>query len=237
MAVFPIFWVLGHPWKWRKAPPPRAFWGKTATGVAILAGIAGGWLVGLNVLFAASWSLLFLWFLNAFALGANRKLVLLPLLGFPWVASDLYALDRYLRISEAAVLDWVYFALGLTVRREGISLEIEGMPLYLDESISGIHLFQAMMLVGFVLVFLKVPAGVRSWWALGALIPLAWLVNVARLLLMGTIALSTTPHFAAAWSQRWGACLAICLMAVLSHGLFVWIATCSFKGEGPVRWE
>jgi len=232
-AAFLLFWLLGRPWSWREKPVPLRQWVRIGAVGSALAGV----FFGLNVLLAASWSLLLLLFIDVFAEGAARRLVLLPFLGFPWAATDLHLVSRLLRASQAAALDWVFFALGIEVRRFGTTLEIEGVPLWVDESISGIDLFQAMMVVGFVLAFLWAPAGKRFWWAVAAIIPLAWLVSVVRLLVMGTLVLSVNPSFAFAWLQQWGTCLALCLMAILSRGLFAWIATCTFNTQEPVRWE
>lgn len=232
-VAFLLFWQLGRPWEWRAKPVSPRRWVRIGALAAALAGVFSG----LNVLLAASWGLLLLLFLEVFAENTPQRLVLLPFLGFPWTVTDLHLVSHFFRSSQALALDWVFFALGIEVRRFGTTLELDGVPLWVDESISGIDLFQTLLVVGFVLAYLRTPSGPRFWWAVGSILPLAWLVSVIRLLVMGTLVLSVNPSYAVGWMQQWGVCMALCLMIVLSRGLFAWIATCTFKTQEPVRWE
>ena len=232
-VAFLLYAGLGRPWNWRAAPARCPGW-PVALGAF---SAVGGLLLASTGLFALAWALFLMAFLEVHVESAPRRLVLLPFLGFPWIAADLQPVEWGLRLSGAAVIDWVFFALGMIVERHGVCLTIEGKPLAIDACCSGLDTLPAMMIAGFVLAFLYVPAGGRFFWAMACLAPLAWLVNSLRFLVMATLTLTYGANIASGWSRYWGGWLAICLMLILSRALFPWIATVRLSRDQPVRWE
>ena len=230
--AFPLYVAMGRPWTWRVLPKhPPAWTAAAGTAAAIAACVAGsaGWA-------ACAWTFFLLVFLETVVESPARRRALLPFLGFPWIGADLHSADWWLRSSGAAAIDWVFFALGIEVERHGVCLMLEGKPLSIDASCAGLEMLPLLGIAGYALVCLYVPPGKRFCWAAACVPVLVWLAAAVRMVVMGTLTLSYGAALASDWSRDWGDWLTLCLMLVLARALFPWIATVTFRADGPVRW-
>ncbi len=207
---------LGRPWKWRETRGPLA---STALGGALAFALAGV-LLDVTSLLAAAWCVALFVFLKLFATGYSLRLILLPFLGFPWIALDGQAIGWWFRFSGAAAAEGVFSTLGFHVQRQGTLLLVRDLPLSVEPGCAGMNVLQAMLVAGFALVYLKVPAGRRFWIALACLAPLAWLSNTLRIVMLGLTGLSMGAEFAMGWFHEFGGWIVLCLMFFLSLPLF-----------------
>lgn len=87
------------------------------------------------------------------------------------------------------------------------------------------NVLQATLIAGFALIFIKVPAGFRFWIAVALLVPLAWLSNTIRIVILGMAGLFMGANFAMGWFHQVGGWLVLCMMFLLCQGLFRLIAS------------
>jgi exosortase len=225
LAALPLFVWLGAPWKWKDADPvpgpdrsPR--W-VLALGVGFaLAGVA----LDVAVLLAAAWTA-FLWGwlstrLEPRCRARARRLLLLPLLAFPWLALDGAALGWWFRLSGAWTAEQLFGLAGLSVTRAGTHLLVQGLPISVDASCAGLKVLQALLIAGTAVAFLQIGDRPGYWWSLPALGALAWLANTLRVLVLSAAALTVSPEFAQGWFHAWGGWFVLMLMFVLSAAAF-----------------
>ena len=230
---FALFlWLARKWWRWQTASGIWPTW-KLAGAIMVTSAAV---VLEQPVFLAVAWTLFLLAFLEVCTVNRARRLALLPFLGFPWLVTDGLGVNRALCISGAAIIDWVLFALGIIVQRNGAFVDMEGTPLTLEITNSGFEALQPMVVAGFILILLKVPPGVRFWCASTLLFPLAWVVAMIRIVSLATLTLTYGADLGASWFLQWGSWLAVCLMMVLSHGFFAWIATFSLSPSKSVRW-
>ena len=191
-----------------------------------------GLLLDLTVLLAISWCLFLYIFLRINVVNFSSRLLLLPWLGFPWIATDAQWLGWWFRFTGAGAAELIFSVAGFHVEREGTLLVVQGLPLAVDVACSGLNVLQAMLIAGFVVIYIKMPSGRQFWLALLLLVPLAWLANTVRILTLGITALSLGPDFAMGWFHQWGGWLVLCLMFVLCEVIFSWLARMQGRGEG-----
>lgn len=220
LAVLPLYVWLARPFLWKELPQSCPAWALVSAAVLALGGIV----LDLTVLLAGAWCLFLFAFLEAFAEKFSRRLLVLPFLGFPWIASDAQAVGWWFRYSGAGAAEAIFSILGFHVQREGTFLVVQGLPLAVDAACSGLNVLQAMWITGFVVIFLKVPPGARFWGALACLVPLAWLANTARIFTLGIAALSFGADFAMGWFHQWGGLTVLLAMFALSQWGFGWFA-------------
>ena len=209
--ALPLFAWLGHPWKWRdRAAPLRR------------APIVGGLLVAfvglafdLTLLLAVGWCVLLHAALVSLTTDYPRRLLALALLGFPWIAQSAATVGWWFRLSGAQAAGGLFSAMGFAVERDGTFLTVQGLALSVEAACSGLHVLQALLVAGTVLVCLHVPPGRRFWIFLAALVPLAWLANTARIITLGVAALSWGAEFAMGWFHQFGGWIVLCIMFIL----------------------
>jgi len=216
LAALPFYLWLARPWIWRREPLPGKNWPAQLAVFLLLAGVV----LDLTLLLALSWCLFLYVFLHSHVEKFQRRLLLLPLLAFPWISTDLPALGWWFRFSGAAAAEALFTTAGFHVQREGTFLVVQGLPLAVDAACSGLNVLQALLIAGFAVVYLKVPAGIRFWSCLACLGPLAWLANTARILTLGIAALSFGSEFAMGWFHQWGGWLVLCVMFLLCQWFF-----------------
>ena len=213
--ALPLFAWLGHPWKWRSqaAPLPRA---PLAAGLLFL---AAGLAVNLTLLLAAGWCLMLHAALVSLTTAYPRRLLALAMLGFPWIAQSGAQVGWWFRLSGAGAAGGLFSVLGFEVQREGTFLTVQGLPLSVEAACSGLHVLQALLVAGTVLVCLHVPPGRRFWLFLAALVPLAWLANTVRIITLGVAALSWGADFAMGWFHQFGGWIVLCIMFIICRSV------------------
>jgi exosortase/archaeosortase family protein len=198
LAALPLFVWLGAPWRLCAAARPTS-WGSLLGGGVLL---AAGAVSDLTLLLALGWTLL-LWAwlrpkLDPARLGAVRRLMVLPVLAFPWVACDGQALGWWFRLSAAATAGRMFSAVGLDVGRSGTNLLVQGTPIAVAPACAGLGTLQAMLMAGCALAFIYFGrgGGPRYWLSLPALLAMSWLANTLRVIVIAMAAVSFGPVFA-----------------------------------------
>ncbi len=208
LTALPLFLWLGAPWQFR---PEEVRWHQRAllaAGVLLGAGLA----TDLTLLLAGAWTLA-LWSWLRARVVANpvnlRRLLLLPLMAFPWLTLDLAPLGWWFRITAAWAAEHVFGALGFLVVRQGTTLLVHGLPIEVSPACSGMNSLQAVLVAGVVLAYLEFR-GSRGFWSSLVLLPvLAWLANALRVCAMVALALSWGATLARGWLHDAGGGLVI----------------------------
>lgn len=195
LAALPLFAWLGSPWRFKAASwslPPQLL-----VGAATLAG--AGLVFDTTLLLAAAWTLtLWTWLEQRVAADAGlvRRLAVLPLMAFPWVALDLASVGWGFRLSAAWVADQLYSALGFSVVREGTNLLVQGIPIEVAAPCSGMNSLQAILMGGLTLTWMEFGRS-RRYWSFAAALPLvAWVANTVRVCSLIAMAVGFGPDAA-----------------------------------------
>ncbi|MBU6402036.1 MAG: archaeosortase/exosortase family protein, partial [Verrucomicrobia bacterium] len=201
LTGLPLFAWLNRPWRLRSGGgwcEPRA---------ALLAGILfpAGALLGSTLVLGASWTALLWSWLSARTEPRPQaaKLLVLPLLSFPWLATDFERIGWWFRLSGAAaterVLTWCQF----DVSRQGTLLSVAGFTVSVEPACSGVNGLQAMLIAGTVLAYLKLRTSRLFWGSLPLLILAAWAANVVRITVSALTGIGLNAEAAVQQVQRW----------------------------------
>lgn len=215
LAGLPVFAWLGAPWRFRvvRAELPVAFLIGSTFGFVV------GIVTGLTFFLAAAWTfLLFGWLrscLDSPQPDILRRLIILPLLAFPWITLDLHWLGWTFRLTAAWTIAQLFDLLGFTVAQNGTNLLVQGLPISVEAACSGMNTLQSTLIGGSALAFIFLGRQRGYWWNLAALIVLAWLANTARILSLVVAALTFGTEFAQGLFHTWGGWLVLILMFLL----------------------
>ena len=198
IAGLPLFFWLGAPWK---LLPHRDVSLRTLACGSALFSI--GMATGLMSVLAAGWTVCF-WSWLGSRLDDDkrrsvRRLLILPFLSFPWIATDLHAVGWWFRLSAAWVTETAFSPLGFeVVRAQGTHVEIDGLPVSVGAPCSGLGTLQVLLIVGTVIAHRLAGSGNRRFWAgLPLFIAASWLANTARVLVVATAGVLVSAGFAA----------------------------------------
>lgn len=220
LAALPLCVWLGAPWRWR----PEGFELDNRWLGGAAAGLLLGHVTGLTTVLTAAWGLLgWSWLsrrLESGSLATFKRLLPLPLLAMPWVALDGDAIGWWFRLSGAAVAEVCFAGLGFAVERQGTFLNIQGAPISVEAACAGLNTLQAMLIAGVALAFVMLRRSPSYWWNIALLVPLAWLANTVRILLLSGAALSFSPEFVAGTFHDLSGWLVIVTMFLLCQLLF-----------------
>jgi exosortase/archaeosortase family protein len=222
LAALPLFAWLGAPWRLAINARPPSAWSLLSGGVLLLAGALGN----LTLFMAFGWTLL-LWAwlqprLDPARAGPVRRLLVLPVMAFPWIAGDADVLGWWFRLSAASTAESIFAGLGLSVTRIGTNLVVQGAPIAVAPACAGLGTLQAMLLAGCALAYIYFgrEGGLRYWLSLPALVVVSWLANTLRVLTIAAAALSFGPAFAAGKFHQVGGLAVILTMFCLCVGVF-----------------
>lgn len=212
-AALPVFWWLGRPWRFRPRGEVRPSAGALGAGALLfLAGIG----LDLTCLLSLGWVLLLAGWLSARLQPERwkgvRRLLVLPLLSFPWMALEGDRIGWWFRLSGAWAAQSLFSGIGLTVEREGTFLLVQGLPMRVDAACAGLNELQSMLIAGAGVAYVYLGGHSRYWWSFSLLVSLAWLANTLRIVVLGGAALTVSPEFAMGAFHRWGGGLVLCLM-------------------------
>lgn len=208
LAALPLFVWLGAPWRFR--PEPFEFHAKTLGAAGVL--LAVGFALDLTFLLAAAWTLALWSWLRARVVGERAslsRLVLLPLMAFPWLTLDLAPLGWWFRLTAAWAADYLFGALGFVVVRQGTNLLVHGLPIEVAPVCAGMNSLQSVLIAGIVLAWLYLGRSRWFWLSLATLPMLAWMANVARICSVVAMALSWGTSFARGWFHEVGGWLVV----------------------------
>lgn len=215
LVAIPLCLWMGKPWEWRQEPGMVSPWLLIS---AILLGLAGI-LMDTTLLLAGSWCLLAMAFCRAWLAYFAPRLLLLALLGFPWIHQSADAIGWWFRYTGAGVAAGFFRLFGQSVTRDGTFLHINQMPLNVEAACGGLNVLQAMLVAGVVVALRTMPAGKPFWIASLLLLPFAWLANTLRILMIGVSGLVVGPEFAMGWFHTFGGWVVLCLMFLLCQML------------------
>lgn len=216
LIALPLFVWLGAPWQWRQDQPnysTRFF----ATGVYVF--VAG---IGLNItlLLTAGWIIfLCVWLrarLKEETLPHFYKLLILPMMAFPWISLDFDRIGWWFRLSGAWVAQHAFAGAGFNVIREGTLLNINGLPISIEVACAGLNTLQSMLISGCIIAYITLGDTKRYWLCIPILIIMAWIANTIRILVISLLAIIISPAFVMGPFHIWGGWGVLMLMFMLS---------------------
>lgn len=220
LVGIPLFYWVGRPWHLTrpldKLPAPALI----GTALLILLGI----IFNSTLFLALAWVfLLWKWLsLRTPQVEHSRiaKLLVLPLLSFPWITLDAQALGWWFRLSGAKATGFIYSVLGLNVKVEGTNLLINGLPISVEAACSGMNTLQSLLIAGSVLAYLYLGNSSRYWWNIPLLVVIAWIANTIRIAILSGVALAVSPEFALGAFHLWGGWVVLIVMFALCWLVF-----------------
>ena len=239
MAGLPLFvWLL---WPLRFASGDTPIVSARALLVASLL-FAAGVLTGVTLLLAISWTLL-LWAWLSVRIGKEqlhsvRRLLVLPLFSFPWIATDFERLGWWFRLSGASAVEHLLSLGTVEVARQGTFLLVNGFQLSVEPACSGLNGLQSMLIAGTMLAFITLKNSPWYWAGLLTLPFAAWVANVLRILSGALVPVVMEPEAAARWvgplhsGAGW---IALGAMFALCWVLFSQLARVDNAAGGRVR--
>lgn len=220
LVALPVFYWIGRPWSLTvpmKHFPTRAI---LITATLFLIGI----ITNLTIVLAIAWSyLLWSWLFLRTPNESHdqiRKLMVLPVMAFPWVILDAQPLGWWFRLSGAWVTGAFYELIGFNVHVEGTNVLINELPISVEAACSGMNTLQAMLIAGSVVAFLILGTTNRYWWSLVLIIAVAWLANTLRIIAISALALAYGPVIAMGAFHYIGGWLVLSFMFIVCWLLF-----------------
>jgi exosortase len=220
LAALPVFVWLAWPWNFRRETEHLRQVKLASSGLLAILGI----LFNLTILLALSWvALLWAWLESRLCqreMDRIKPLLVLPLLAFPWLTLDFQAIGWWFRLSAATATHGFFASLGYNSLREGTNLYLQGHPISVEAACSGLHTLQSMLIAGAVIDFILLGPTKKFWWNLAVLIPLAWLANTARIVVLCLATIWYGPHFSMGAFHDWGGLAVLFIMFAFSALLF-----------------
>jgi len=221
LAGIPLCIWLGWPWKFRAGAFELSSKLVAAAVILFVVGI----LLNVTLLLALGWtSLLWSWLscrLETDSLPTARRLLVLPLLAFPWITLDFaQTIGWYFRLSGAWATSHLFALIGLSATQDGTNMTVQGLPISVEVACAGLNTLQATLIAGSMLAFIFIGNRSRYWWNLPLLIVLAWFANTLRIIVLCIAALTISPEFAEGIFHKWGGWGVIVLMFLLCWPLF-----------------
>lgn len=222
LAALPVFVWLGGPWRFRDGD-----WGLNSNwllvaGICFALGLAGN----LTLLLAMSWTAsLWAWLsqrVEQEQVSQVKYLLPLPLLAMPWVVLDGAAIGWWFRLSGAEVTAAFFKLLAFDVVHDGTLLVVNGKPISVEAACAGLNTLQSMLIAGVALAFVLLRSRRRYWWNVALLLPLAWLANTLRIIVLSAAALTFSSGFVSGTFHDLSGWLVILLMFLGCWGLFAW---------------
>ncbi|MCB1111256.1 MAG: exosortase/archaeosortase family protein [Chlamydiales bacterium] len=204
IVAMPLFIFLAAPWQLRTSDVPVSLPWLIIGVVVMLVGIP----LNSTVLLTIGWTmLLWSWIQERTDPSMHDricKLLILPLMGFPWVALDADRIGWWFRLSGANVTAHVFHFFGFSVEQEGTNLLINQLPISVDVACAGLNTLQSMLIAGSVANYLLLGHTSRYWWNIPVLIGIAWVANTIRVIAIIIAALAVSPDFATGAFHTWG---------------------------------
>ncbi len=212
LAALPLFVWLGAPWRIQRTVFQLHRDWLAVGGILFAAGVA----TDLTFFFAAAWTAaLWSWLrqrVEPDSIPGLHRLLVLPMLAFPWITLDAAPLGWGFRLSAAWSVKLLFGALGFVVEREGTSLLVQGVPIAVAPACSGLNALQAMLIAGTALAVLELRQRRGFWWSLTMLPALAWIANTLRVVALTAVALTFGSEFAGGWFHGFAGWLVLMFM-------------------------
>lgn len=220
LVALPLFYWLGKPWTFLDKEPVFSNQLFFFSIFLFLVGFAASQ----SVLLSVAWTLLLWTWLQARIPEEDKsrvkKLLVLPVLAFPWIALDADRIGWWFRLSAASLTSKAFEVAGFPVHQEGTNMIINKLPISVEVACAGLNTLQAMLIAGTVILFLILGKTNRYWWNIPLLIAMAWFTNTIRIMFLVIIALVISPEFAMSAFHTWGGWFVIILMFLLCWFIF-----------------
>lgn len=196
LVSLPLFVWLGMPWKLRKDDPHLSVKSLSVAVIIFLAGIA----IDMTLLLAVGWTLLLWTWLSVRVSEKKRvdlsKLLVLPLMAFPWITLDASRIGWWFRLSGAWCTAKTFSLLGFEVTYWGTNVNVNNLPISIEAACSGLNTLQSLLIAGVVIAYLLLRETSLFWWNLPVLFAMAWIANTVRIMVLTASALFVSPAFA-----------------------------------------
>jgi exosortase/archaeosortase family protein len=200
LAALPLFYWLGRPWVGKVCAATLL-----ASRPAVLAAVLFplGIVADSGLILAAGWTaLLWSWLAARFEESpgsSRRKLLVLPILSFPWLITDFETVAWWFRLSGAVITEKLLLLFNVPILREGTQLWCNHLAISVEPACSGVNGLQSMLVVGSALLYLKLRASHLFWWNLPLLAGAAWLAHVFRITTAALCGVVLSPEVAVRW--------------------------------------
>ncbi|MCB1111170.1 MAG: exosortase/archaeosortase family protein [Chlamydiales bacterium] len=212
LVSLPIFIWLGSPWHFIDENRPLSKIGLCLGALLSLIGV----LFGSTLLMAIGWTtLLWTWLkarLEGEPLQKIKKLLIFPLMTFPWITLDFNQIGWWFRLSGAWVTSMILQFFGYEVQQMGTNLVVNGILISIDVACAGINTLQSMLIAGSVINFVYLGNSIRYWWNIPVLVAISWIANTLRIIAICFAALAMGPEFAVDLFHNWGGWAVLVLM-------------------------
>lgn len=220
LIAIPLFIWLGSPWSFTDNPSLFSIKWISVTVILFLLGI----ILNLTIVLAASWTILLWDWLSSITNNSEhatlKKLLILPLMAFPWVTLDASRLGWWFRLSGAWTTAKFFELLGFEVTQNGTSVVVNGLPISIEAACAGLNTLQSLLIAGTVVAYILLKDSPKFWWNLPILAGMAWISNTARIILLTLAALLVSPDFALGAFHTWGGWFILMIMFGLCWLIF-----------------
>ncbi|BBM86895.1 exosortase-associated EpsI family protein [Candidatus Uabimicrobium amorphum] len=229
LMSFALFMWLSKPWETSDVVH------KPSSVVAVVGCVffTSAFVLNSTLLFACcTCCIAWLWF-DVFCEGKTKHLIVFLFLSFPWIALSAEQLGWIFRVSGATFAYEFFTALGFPAEQQGTSLIISGVFLSVDSACAGMNTLQAVLVMGFAVMYLYLEDKINIALNLFLLTLLAWWTNALRIVVIGFAALAAGEEFALGLFHTWGSMILLVFMFfftfLLAHLQQKWAKFCSEK--------
>ena len=220
LAALPLFAWLGRPWTLTPPQEKRSVLPFTMAMALFFA----GFMCNVALFPALGWTAMLWGALSPRLTDTGKKrtmrLLVLPVLAFPWLLLDGRPVGWWFRLTGAEATQWFFSVFNVTVVRQGTLLLVKSLPVDVTPACSGLNTLQAMLIAGVFLAFVELGETRLYWLCLPLLAAIAWLANTLRIIAITGIALIHGPKVAAGVFHTLGGWVILMAMFLLSLGLF-----------------
>ncbi len=220
LVALPLFYWIGSPWLLREETVPLSTTLIAVSTFLFLLGI----LFNITFILSIAWTLLLWTWLSARIspeqISSVKKLLILPLMAFPWIALDANQIGWWFRLSGAWVTAASLSFLGFDVKQEGTLIVVNNIHISVEAACAGLNMLQSMLIAGSVVAYLLLGRTNRYWWNLPLLVIMSWVANTIRIFVVSIAALAISPRFATGEFHVWGGWAVLILMFCFSWFLF-----------------
>jgi len=197
----------------------------TTAGLTLaVAGFTLGILTGWTFPLALGWTALLWSWISVRIVPDERqrinKLLILPFMAFPWLVLDAQTIGWWFRLSGSWAAGKFFSLAGFNALQEGTRLLVQGLPVDVSASCSGLNALQSMLIAGSALAYILLGHNLVYWFNLPLLIVVSWIANTLRIIAIALAALAVSPKFAAGLFHEWGGWLVLIVMFFLCWALF-----------------
>jgi exosortase len=220
LVALPLFFWIGSPWELKKEQPTYSPSLIAISVVLLLAGVA----FNFTLFMAIGWTVL-LWSWISARMDLEKKpiikrLLVLPILAFPWISLDFDRLGWWFRLSGAWLTAKLFAMMGYDVVQEGTNLLIDKLPISVEAACAGLNTLQSMLIAGILVDYVTISSALLYWINLPLLVLMAWLTNTLRILIICIAAIAISPEFAMGPFHKLGGWLVIMFMFALCLLIF-----------------